>query len=242
MAEPVRAGAGVLVVIPARMGSQRLPGKALLELGGRPMVLRVVDAVARAQRVDHVVVATDDQRIYDVVAQAGATAVLTRADHGTGTDRVAEVAASRSAAVVINVQGDEPLVDPASIDRLIAAFDDPHVMVATLAAPLSGDAGNPSRVKVVLDQRGRALYFSRAPVPTGGPFLHHVGLYGFRPAALRHFAETPPGPLEGAERLEQLRFLESGMAIQVVLVEHAHPSVDTPADLIEVRRHFIHPE
>jgi 3-deoxy-D-manno-octulosonate cytidylyltransferase len=242
MDERVEVGDGVLVVIPARMGSERLPGKALVDLGGRPMILRVVDAVARAKRVDAVVVATDDQRILDVVVQAGAQAVRTRADHSSGTDRVAEVASTGSAALIINVQGDEPLVDPSSIDRLVAAFDDPSVEVATLAAPLSGDPSTPSRVKVVLDLRGRALYFSRAPVPTGGPFLHHIGLYGFRPAALRLFAETPPGPLEQSERLEQLRFLENGIAIQVVLVEHAHPSVDTPADLLEVRRHFIHPE
>jgi 3-deoxy-D-manno-octulosonate cytidylyltransferase len=228
----------VLVVVPARFGSERLPGKPLADLGGRPMVVRVAEAVGRARRVDGVVVATDDPRVLEAARAHGVDAVLTRVDHPTGTDRVAEVAAGRPAGLVVNVQGDEPLVDPDHVDALVDAFSAPEVDVATLCAPLSGDPQDPHRVKLVRDQAGRALYFSRAAIPTGGPWLLHIGVYAFRPAALRAFAALGPGRLERAERLEQLRFLEHGLTIQVVEVAAAHPSVDTPADLQRVRQHF----
>ena len=225
-----------LAVIPARWDSTRLVGKALADLAGEPMVVRVARRVAQARRVDGVVVATDDSRIEAAVRHAGISVQRTSAHHRSGTDRVAEVARGHGASIILNVQGDEPLVEPETIDALVAAMDDPAVDVATVAAPLVGDPHDPATVKVVLDRRDYALYFSREPIPTGGPFLHHQGLYVFRKAALTRFTSLAPTPLEEAERLEQLRLLEHGLAVRVVRVSHSPPSVDTPEDLERVRR------
>ena len=225
------------MVIPARYGSTRLPGKALADIHGQPMVVRVLHQAERAAGVSGVVVATDDLRIADAVTAAGGQAVMTRTDHTSGTDRIAEaiVQLGWSGEVVINVQGDEPLLEPSTIEALIAAMDDDEVQVATIAAPLTDDPSDPSVVKVAVDERGRALYFSRAPIPYGGPYLHHLGIYAYRTRALARFVDSPPAALERVERLEQLRFLAMGCPIAVIQVDTAFPSVDTSADLERVR-------
>jgi 3-deoxy-manno-octulosonate cytidylyltransferase (CMP-KDO synthetase) len=227
-----------LIIIPARMQATRLPGKPLLSLHGLPMIVRTLRRAQGARCAARVVVATDDERIAAVVREHGGEACMTRPDHPSGTDRVAEaVAILRWEGLVINVQGDEPLIEPETIDRLAAALaQDVGAGVATVIAPLLGDAEVSSVVKVVADARGRAIYFSRRAIPDGGPFWHHVGLYGFRPEALAWFASQPPGRLEQAERLEQLRFIEGGWAMRLISVEQASPSVDTLDDLEQVRR------
>lgn len=225
-----------VVIIPSRYGSTRLPGKPLALIAGRPMVVRVVEQARQAQRVERVIVATDDPRIQEIVREHGGEAVLTPSDLHSGTDRVAWVAAQLDAEIVVNVQGDEPLIAPESIDAVLAAFDDPSVEIATAAAPLAeSEAWDTSRVKVVTDHRGRALYFSRAAIPHGGPWRVHVGLYGFRRPALLRYAAMPPSPLERSERLEQLRLLENGVPIHVVEQAIAQRSVDTVEDLDHLR-------
>lgn len=227
-----------IAVIPCRFAAERLPGKPLADIHGRPMVAWVVDRCRQAQRVGRVLVATDDPRIADAAEQAGAEALLSTGPCATGSDRVAQAVRALGLdpqARLINVQGDEPLVDPAVIDAVLGALDDPSVDVATAAAPLLDDPNEAARVKVVTDLAGRALYFSRAPVPWGGPWQVHLGLYAFRVAALLRFAGLPRGRLEQGERLEQLRLLEHGLPIQVVPAGQHQPSVDTPQDLARVR-------
>jgi 3-deoxy-manno-octulosonate cytidylyltransferase (CMP-KDO synthetase) len=238
----------VLVVIPARYGSTRLPGKALADLAGRPLVVRVAETASRMKTAARIVVATDDPRIRDAVVAAGYACELTGA-HATGTDRVAEVAARQPHELVVNLQGDEPLLDPADADRLIEALAGDHALdIVTCAHPLPDrDAWrDPNVVKVLVDRRGRALYFSRAAVP-GGPrndtgderrwraALRHVGIYAFRRRALEAFCHLERGALEQAEGLEQLRALEHGLRIGVVEIARAPIGVDTPADLERVR-------
>ncbi|MCC5861942.1 MAG: 3-deoxy-manno-octulosonate cytidylyltransferase [Gammaproteobacteria bacterium] len=243
---------GFHVVIPARHAAQRLPGKPLLEIAGRPMVVHVWMR-AQAAGADEVWIATDDERIATVARQAGAEVMLTDPGHASGTDRVAEVAARRGwdpAAVVVNVQGDEPLIPPANIRQVAALCGSaPEIAIATLGVPLdSAEAlADPNTVKLVTAADGRALYFSRAPIPyvrdAGGaagatPLLHrrHVGLYAYRVAALRQLATTAPCPLEQAEKLEQLRALWLGMRIQVADAAEPPPAgVDTREDLARVR-------
>ena len=185
--------------------------------------------------------ATDDPSIQAVVQEAGGEAWMTSSEHASGTDRVWEVVTrlrdetGTEPAVVVDVQGDEPLLDPSHVEALIATFEDPEVAVATVAAPLREGAGDPSVVKVVTDQAGDALYFSRSRIPASGAVLQHIGLYAFRTSALADFAVRARGPLERAERLEQLRFLEYGHTVRVVQVAAPSPSVDTPADLERVR-------
>lgn len=227
----------VLAVIPARFSSGRLPGKPLADIGGRPMVVRVWERVRRAQ-VDRVVVATDDARIGEAARAVGAEVVMT-GECASGTDRVAAAAAQLRAAgvearVVVNVQGDEPLLDPQAVDRVVAGLGQ-GASISTGATPLDADVENPARVKVVADDAGCALYFSRLPIPHGGPWRLHVGLYAFTAPALRRVAALPAHPLEAAERLEQLRWLAAGERIAVVDVPAPHPSVDTPEDLARVR-------
>jgi len=231
----------VLCVIPARYGSKRFPGKPLASDTGRPLIQHVCEAVAGASRVDAVVVATDDDRIRDAVEAFGGRCVMTRADHPCGTNRVAEAAETVGGAdLVINVQGDEPDLDPALLDALVATMEDsPSVEAATLAGPLAEEEwADPGAVKVVLDGRGDALYFSRAPIPCArdgeasrkAPRLKHVGIYVYRAEALRDYAAMPPSPLERTERLEQLRWLEAGRRM-FVLVTDQHPGgIDTPED------------
>jgi 3-deoxy-manno-octulosonate cytidylyltransferase (CMP-KDO synthetase) len=229
-----------LAVIPARWASTRFPGKPLALLAGRPMVLHVVDACRRAGVFGEVIVATEDPRIAEVVRTAGARAELTRADHATGTDRVAEVAArlpGDGRGVVVNVQGDEPLVDPGALRALVGAFDEATVEMATLVRPLAEEERPLLQVvKAVLDVRGDALYFSRADLPVsrdGAPVQRwaHLGLYGYRRQTLGRLAGLPPTPLERAESLEQLRALEHGIPIRCVRTESRSLGVDTPEDL-----------
>jgi len=229
-----------IAVIPARWASTRFPGKPLALLAGRPMVLHVVDACRRSGVFAEVLVATEDARIAEAVASAGVRAELTRAEHLCGTDRVAEVAGrlpGDGRSVVINVQGDEPLVEPGALATLVTAFDDPAVEMATLVRPLDEEERPLSQVvKVVLDLQGDALYFSRADVPCsrdGRPVQRwaHLGLYGYRKETLLRLARLPPTPLERAESLEQLRALENGIPIRCLRTETRSLGVDTPEDL-----------
>jgi len=246
------------IVIPARYASTRLPGKPLADIGGKPMVVRVAEAVA-SSGADEIWVATDDARVHDAVVAAGHRAVMTRADHPTGTDRLAEVAAQlrwSAADVVVNVQGDEPLIDPALVAEVAAALAaDAEAAIATAAHPLTDIAEffNPNVVKLVTGVGGRALYFSRAPIPwprdafaqdravlpAGFPARRHIGLYAYRVEFLQRYAGLPPAPVEQWESLEQLRALAAGFAIRVVDCAHAPAAgVDTPEDLERVRRVF----
>jgi len=230
----------ILAVIPARFGSTRLPGKPLLADTGRPLIVHVVEAARRARRVDRVIVATDDGRIAEAVRAAGGEAVMTRDDHPSGTDRVAEVAAARpDAGIVVNLQGDEPEVSGRAIDLVVSLLEnDPDAPMATLATPIVDPAvfHDPACVKVVCSRAGRALYFSRSPVPhhrdgPGSPLgLLHLGLYAYRRPFLLDLAKLPPSPLELAERLEQLRVLEAGHPIAVGVTEEPGVGIDTPED------------
>lgn len=237
---------GVLVVIPARWGSSRFPGKALADVDGRPLVVRVAEAAAGMRTAGRIVVATDDERILAAVAEAGVAAELT-GEHPTGSDRVGEVAARHEADIVVNLQGDEPLVSPADLDALVAALrDDPTADIATLAHPLADvdEWRDPNVVKVVVREDGAALTFSRAPVPASHPGAppdgwrlagRHLGVYAYRAASLARFLALPPTDLERAEGLEQLRALGHGLRILVVPATRAAVGVDTPADLERLR-------
>ena len=212
-------------------------------IAGHPMVEHVYRRASAARLVSAVLVATDDPRIADAVDAFGGTAVMTRADHASGTDRLAEVAQYLRCDVVVNVQGDEPLLDPASVDAAVAScLDDPDVAMSTLRTPLAdADADNPNVVKVVINLKGDALYFSRNPVPHVRPgqapvqAWRHLGLYVYRRSTLLALARLHPTPLEQAEGLEQLRALEHGLAIRTVVTTTTAPSVDTPDDLAMVR-------
>ena len=252
------------VVIPARHASTRLPGKPLADIAGRPMVLRVLDR-ALASGAEEVWVAVDHQDVFDAVCAAGGKALMTRTNHPSGTDRLAEVAETlgwRDDEIVVNVQGDEPLIDPGLIaavaERLAADAD---AAIATAAHPLADadEIFNPNVVKVVCDARGRALYFSRAPIPwardswSGSgcwrnlplppelPVLRHVGLYAYRAGFLRRYSALAPAPIEQWEALEQLRALWHGYAIQVLTLDSTPPGgVDTEEDLARIRAVFAH--
>lgn len=236
----------VVAVIPARFASTRFPGKALAEIEGKPMVQWVYERASKAERVSKVVVATDDERILEAVRAFGGEAVMTSPEHPTGTDRVAEVAERLlpEAEAIVNVQGDEPLIEPSEIDAAVEALSsDPEADMSTLAAPIREEEvfENPNAVKVVCDRRGYALYFSRSPIPhyregrrEPQPLLH-VGLYCYRRETLLKLVRLPRSPLEEAESLEQLRALENGMRIKVALVPRHEPGVDTPEDLERIR-------
>lgn len=232
-----------VAVIPARYASTRLPGKPLLDICGKPLIQRVWEIVSRARGLDDVVVATDDGRIADAVRAFGGTVCMTSPDCQSGSERVREVAESLAADVYVNVQGDEPLLEPSAIETLLAVFtQDKSVQVATLCARISEEqARSPHQVKVIRDHVGNALYFSRAPLPfvrdTGesAVFLGHIGIYAYRADALRGFASLPPSPLEQAEKLEQLRFLQAGIPVRVLEVRPMGAGVDTPEDLERVR-------
>jgi 3-deoxy-manno-octulosonate cytidylyltransferase (CMP-KDO synthetase) len=232
------------VVIPARYSSSRLPGKPLLRATGKYLIQHVYEQALAAACAAEVIVATDDDRIRAAVESFGGRAVMTRGDHPSGTDRVAEVAAGLTADVVVNLQGDEPLIDPAALDLLAGLLAaDPGSDMATLAVPIADRDTylSPNVVKVVCDDRGQALYFSRSPIPMvrdGEPdfaarparFLQHLGLYAYRRNFLLRIASAPPHPLEESEKLEQLRVLGTGGTIKLGTVAHAHRGVDTPAD------------
>ena len=232
------------VVIPARYASSRFPGKPLADLGGRPMVVRVCERAA-ASGAAGVHVATDDERIAAAVRAAGYSALHTRADHPSGTDRVAEAARALGLGeqdIVVNLQGDEPLMAPGLIARVATALDaDREAAMATACHRMDEDVSNPNVVKVVLDARSRALYFSRAQIPypreAGARWYRHAGIYAYRVGFLLSFAALEPSPLEKAEALEQLRALWHGHRIAVVVSqEEIPPGVDTPGDLEAVRR------
>lgn len=249
-----------LIVIPARYASTRFPGKPLTPIAGRPMIQHVYERACRAQLADSVIVATDDRRIAATVKAFGGQVVMTAADHPSGTDRVAEVVAQRDCALVVNVQGDEPCIAPQAIDAMIQPLrDDPSVQITTLAHPLSDPAAllTPNVVKVVVDRRGDALYFSRAPIPyyrqawqqtpsaanAAGPqpqippgCYRHLGLYAYRRQVLLEFARLAPTPLEQVEQLEQLRALEHGYRLRVVQTTYASIGVDTPEDVAYAER------
>jgi 3-deoxy-manno-octulosonate cytidylyltransferase (CMP-KDO synthetase) len=238
-----------VAIIPARFASTRLPGKALALIDGRPMICHVAERTRRAHGVGRVIVATDDERIRRAVESSGVEVVMTRADHPTGTDRLAEVVRTLDADVVVNVQGDLPLLDPEMVERLAARMmAEPELPMGTLATALRDAAEwrSPHVVKVVTGQNGRALYFSRSPIPfdrddrrrPGDPLgWRHIGMYAYRRDVLLRLAALRPSPLEEREKLEQLRALEHGIAIGVVEWMAAEPliEVDTPEDLERAR-------
>lgn len=251
-----------IAVIPARFGSQRLPGKPLARIGDRTLIEHVYRRTAEARRVDRVLVATDDSRVQEAVTAFGGECVMTSPEHRSGTDRVAEAVADLDADAVVNVQGDEPFVEPKTIDQAIGALEQHQAAIATLACPISTaeEFWDPNVVKVVLDRRGFALYFSRWPIPfaagpemsaaeirelseratlpAAGSCLRHLGLYVYPKPLLLELTRSEPTPLESAERLEQLRALELGFPIYVELTQAAGMAVDTPADLERARQLF----
>lgn len=235
----------VLILIPARMASTRLPGKPLADIAGEPMIVHVWRR-AREANLGPVWVATDSPEIAAVVEKAGGRATITRGNHASGTDRIHEALREADpagrAGIVVNVQGDEPTLNPADLVAAAALLSDRSVDIATLAAEIvePHERDDPNVVKVVgspvSPQRLRALYFTRATAPAGdGPLYHHIGLYAFRRAALERFVTLPPSPLERRERLEQLRALEAGMRIDAAIVASVPLGVDTPADLETAR-------
>lgn len=232
-----------VAVIPARYGSTRLPGKPLLDICGKPLIQRVWDVVARVHGLDEIIVATDDERIAKVVQEFGGSAMMTSPDCQSGSDRVREVAQTVDADVYVNVQGDEPLLEPSAIEKLLKVFAyDSSVQVATLCSPISREeAQSPNQVKVVCDHAGNALYFSRARLPfvreanERADYLGHVGIYAYRREALCSFTSLPVSSLEQAEKLEQLRFLQAGIPIRVIEVPKMGVGVDTQKDLERVR-------
>lgn len=235
----------IIGIIPARFASTRLPGKPLLSGTGKPMIVHVVEAARRARRLDRVVVATDDRRIAEAVESHGGEVVMTRSDHPTGTDRVAEVAAGMPEAnLIVNLQGDEPELSGEAIDLVVGLLEaDPGAPMATLATPIRDETtwNDHSCVKVVRSARGRALYFSRSPIPfhrdaspdfAADPpaALLHLGLYAYRRDFLLALAHLPPSPLESAEKLEQLRVLEAGYPIALGLIRERSIGIDTQED------------
>ena len=237
-----------LGVIPARYGATRFPGKPLAMLAGKPLVQRVYERAAQARRLSEVIVATDDTRILETVEAFGGTAMLTSADCATGTDRVTEVARQHAYDLVVNIQGDEPLMRPEMIDQLLEGMTgDPSCQLATLASKIeSVDVlENPNVVKVVVARNGNALYFSRYPIPfvrdarrddprarlQAATFYKHLGIYGYRRDFLLEFVQWPQTDLEKTEKLEQLRALENGVAIKVLITPHDSIGVDRPEDV-----------
>jgi 3-deoxy-manno-octulosonate cytidylyltransferase (CMP-KDO synthetase) len=237
----------VVGIIPARYASTRFPGKPLADLAGQPMIQHVYRRACRSTMLEEVLVATDDTRIRDAVHRFGGEAIMTSPDHPTGTDRLAEVAKRLSAAhIIVNIQGDEPLIDPAAIDAVVRPLlDDPTLPMASVMTPMPDftRAWDANVVKVVTDLQDNALYFSRAPIPSprertqgAGPWQKHVGLYAYRREFLLAFTALAPSPLEEIEKLEQLRALEHGYRIRMVRMADDHGiGVDTPEDLDRVR-------
>lgn len=238
----------VLAVIPSRLGAQRFPGKPLAMIAGKPMVQWVWEAAHAARRVTRVVVATDSDKIASVVKSFGGEAVMTSKNCPSGTDRVAEVARTSRAGIIVNVQGDEPLLAPQTIDKAIEALQQDSTAVMSTAvrkAESEREWRNPNVVKAVLDRMNYAIYFSRAPIPweagsprtaSKAPHWVHMGLYAFKRPFLFRFAALPPSTLEQSEKLEQLRVLEHGCAIKVVIAQGVNCAVDRPEDVKKVER------
>lgn len=233
----------ILGVIPARFASSRFPGKPLAILAGKPMLQHVYERASQARYLTKLVIATDDEGIREAARGFGAPVAMTRADHPSGTDRAAEVASAETAEIVVNIQGDEPLIDPAAIDAaVLALLDDANLPMATLKKRIENpeEIGNPNVVKVVTDHAGDAIYFSRCPIPYdregGAPvYFKHIGLYVYRREFLLEYPSLPVGPLERVERLEQLRALENGYRIRLAETEYDSLGVDTPEDLERAR-------
>jgi 3-deoxy-manno-octulosonate cytidylyltransferase (CMP-KDO synthetase) len=244
----------ILGVIPARYASSRFPGKVLVSIPDpsgscRTMLQHVFERVSAARYLTSTIIATDDERVYREAKNFGATVRMTRADHLSGTDRVAEVASAEPAELIVNIQGDEPLIDPAAIDAaLLPLLEDSSIPMGTLKKRIENpcEIEDPNVVKVVTDLAGNALYFSRSPIPhvrqLGGarqtPYFKHIGLYVYRRDFLLGYSDLPIGPLEQAERLEQLRALENGHPIRVVETEYESIGVDTPDDLERIVKLF----
>ncbi len=255
----------VTAIIPARYGSTRLPAKLLLDLAGKPIIQHVFERTSQAKLVDQVLIATDDERIKIVANSFGASVIMTSVDHQTGTDRIAEVAEKLSSDIIVNVQGDEPLIDPNTIDQAInPLLDDPSLMMSTTCEKIENlaDVFNPNIVKVVISSQGNALYFSRAPIAFArfaclgeqsfepakmleamknqpnelGEYFKHTGLYVYRRKFLLEFTTWPRSPLEKQESLEQLRVLEKGYSIRVLKVAAKSIGIDTVADLLNAKK------
>jgi len=236
-----------MVVLPARYGSTRFPGKPLVKISGKPLVEWVYRRASEIDGVGELVVATDDQRIADVVESFGGNVVLTSGQHETGTDRVAEIARESDCEIIVNLQGDEPVFDPRMVEEMVGRLvADPATDIVTACHPIdsTGDYENPNVVKVVADNNGRALYFSRSPIPHGvyqQPDIvtrayRHVGVYAFRKKVLLRFTQLDRTPLEQSERLEQLRALENGMTIGLVVTNTQTVGVDVPDDVKKVEK------
>jgi 3-deoxy-manno-octulosonate cytidylyltransferase (CMP-KDO synthetase) len=237
----------IVGIIPARFASSRFPGKPLIDLKGKTMIQRVYEGASKSDLIQDLIVATDDERIYNEVKRFGGKVVLTSPNHQTGTDRCAEVVNQlEEADVIINIQGDEPLVDFRQLNQLIEFFKSDEVKIATLASRkiTLEDLQNPNRIKVVVDHCHRAVYFSRSAVPNAAnlkedaltfyPYLRHIGLYGFRTDTLKEITQLAPTLLEQTESLEQLRWLYHGYAIHVVETAYETPNIDTPDDIAKV--------
>lgn len=235
----------IIGLIPARWGSSRFPGKPLHPIAGKPLVQHVWERVSLCSRLDDIAIATDDKRIFDAALAFGAKAIMTSPDHPSGSDRLAEaVQTFPSATHVVNIQGDEPLIDPALIDRLAGALvADPALSMATVACPIGqeDDLNNPNIVKVALAGNGDALYFSRSVIPYARnarvtPALRHLGIYAYCRDFLENYVRWEPTPLEKTESLEQLRALENGARIRVILTDHVSVGVDTPEQAVQVEQ------
>lgn len=244
----------ILGVIPARLGSTRLPGKVLRPILGVPMLLYVYTRAGRSELLQDLVVATDSEEVFRFCSQQGMRVMMTSSAHPSGTDRIYEVMTKMPSDIYVNIQGDEPMITPDHLRHVLQPFfDDPSLQVTTLKTPISAEeARDPNNVKVVTDKRGRALYFSRSPIPYPHPcpppsrgrgwegvtYFKHLGLYAYTRPALERFHHLPPSNLEQAEGLEQLRFLEHGIPIHVVETPHGTIGVDTEEDLKKVEAYF----
>ncbi len=227
-----------VIVIPARMGSTRLPNKPLADIGGKPMVVHVLER-AQAANLGEVIVACAETEIKTAVEKAGGKAILTSPDLPSGTDRIYHAIRNTQHDIIINLQGDMPLIEPALLQSVLKPLKNPAVDIATLVTKLNDATAkaNPNKVKAVLAEDGRALYFTRAAAPHGNDeFFYHIGIYAYRRAALEKFIKLPPSPLEKLEKLEQLRALEAGMRIDAAIVSTEPMGVDTPEDLEKVRK------
>jgi 3-deoxy-manno-octulosonate cytidylyltransferase (CMP-KDO synthetase) len=243
----------VIAVIPARWESSRFPGKPLALISGRPMIHWVAEQASKSQLVSEVIVATDDSRIYESVSRAGWQVVMTSTDHASGTDRIVEVVEDMDCDIIVNVQGDEPMIPPENIDLVVQALqNEPNSPVSTLMIAITDrdEMLNPNTTKVVVDQMGQALYFSRAPIPfdrdgetaepSGAGILgyKHIGLYAYRKSFIQQFPKLQSSQLEQSEKLEQLRILDNGFSIKVVETKHNSIGVDCEADRVKVEEHL----
>lgn len=243
----------VIGIIPARYDSTRLPGKPLVDIAGISMIQRVYNQVKHAASLSEVVVATDDQRIFDHVKSFAGNVVMTKKDHQSGTDRCAEVISNISGFdIAVNIQGDEPFIDPQQIDLLVSCFQNPEVQIATLVRPITEieDLENINKPKVVLNLNQEALYFSRQPIPflrgkniqdwlKNGTYYNHIGIYGFKVDTLKKIASLPISKLETSESLEQLRWLDNGYKIKTAISNHINDAIDTPEDLKAILKKYF---